>query len=103
MPYTRYAPHQTVTTPFDALHNAVLLAEFRVARASEQARRSHFFGDRFENLYLPETVMPALSPVLQFARQAAQSHLGLAALPRLGFWFNEMAPGQRTLPHTHDD
>ncbi|MGF1548664.1 MAG: hypothetical protein ACFCUG_15210 [Thiotrichales bacterium] len=103
MKYASPAPHQALVSPFDQSHNARLWAEFQAARTTAQARHSHYFGGRFENLYLPEALVPALAPVLRYARAAAQSHLGLTAPPRLGFWFNAMAPGESTLAHTHDD
>lgn len=67
-------------------------------------RRSHFFGGRFENLYLDHERIPALGQVLAQATSYAASLLGLPeqALKR-GFWFNDMGPGQSTTKHDHDE
>lgn len=67
-------------------------------------RRSHPFGGRYENVYIGVDRIPALGPVLEQARRLAAA---VCALPMeqlaVGYWFNAMGPGQRTLPHTHDD
>jgi len=66
--------------------------------------RSHFFAGRYENIYVPEARMPALHPVLAAARKGAADYLQQPALVlSVGFWFNEMEPGQVTLPHRHDE
>jgi len=67
-------------------------------------RRSHWFGGRFENVYIDPAKVPEVRELLAFALACAQEILGRpdAAL-RSGFWFNEMRPGQATLSHTHDD
>jgi hypothetical protein len=42
--------------------------------------------------------------VLTAARQGANDFLrGARRDLAVGFWFNEMGPGHRTLPHRHDD
>lgn len=84
--------------------NAAIVAQYRALADSAELKRSHFFGGRYENIYLPEHSLPALRPVLAAARQGA-SRL-LRGEPRdlaVGFWFNEMGPGHRTLPHRHDE
>ena len=40
--------------------------------------------------------------MLTAAQRTAETITGVAPLS-VGFWFNEMPPGYRTLPHTHDD
>jgi hypothetical protein len=69
-----------------------------------ETERSHYFGDRYENVYVSAERIPELAQVLAAARRLAGEALGLAP-DRLGvgFWFNAMGPGQCTLPHTHDD
>ncbi len=95
--------HHIVPSPFGPGHNAALLLAYLAVRDTALARRSHYFGGRFENVYLPREAIAALGPVLDFAAEQARLLCGLATRPEVGFWFNEMAPGQRTLAHTHDD
>jgi hypothetical protein len=67
-------------------------------------RRSHPFGGRYENVYIGADRIPALGPLLEQARRLASEACGVPAEQlAVGFWFNAMAPGQRTLRHTHDD
>ncbi len=70
----------------------------------DQARRTHLFGGRYENLYLPLDRVPALTPVLDAIVTAAAGILDVEpAHVRYGFWFNRMAPGDTTTRHNHDD
>jgi hypothetical protein len=90
--------------PGAAAANAAILEQYQALTDSAEIRRSHYFEGRYENIYLPEQSLPALQPLLAAARQAACRFLrrqqpGLA----VGFWFNEMGPGHRTLPHSHDE
>ena len=84
--------------------NRDILSQYHSSRDCPELERSHYFEGRYENIYLPEWRVPALQPVFATARQAAarflrREHDDLA----VGFWFNEMGPGHRTLPHRHDD
>jgi hypothetical protein len=65
-------------------------------------RRSHSFHGRFENTYVPAELIPPLAPLLDWVLQQARALLGRDDL-RYGFWFNEMAPGQRTSLHSHEE
>ncbi len=84
--------------------NTAILEQYRALADAPELKRSHYFEGRYENIYLPEHSLPALQPVLAAARQAAGRFLRCAQ-PDLavGFWFNEMGPGHRTLPHSHDE
>jgi hypothetical protein len=98
--------------PFAAVHFAELPAATTVNRALAQAfdrekgapdlEHSHHFGGRFENLYIPAARLPEIAPVIEFVVAAAGRLLGRPAL-RYGFWFNAMAPGQRTTLHSHEE
>jgi hypothetical protein len=90
--------------PEAAEGNAAILEQSRALTDSAEIRRSHYFEGRYENIYLPEPSLPALQPVLAAARQAACRFLRRQQ-PDLavGFWFNEMGPGHRTLAHSHDE
>lgn len=67
-------------------------------------RKSHYFGGRYENIYLAREHIPGLEHILDTALNTAAQLL--ACTPQalqLGFWFNLMQRGDVTLPHTHDD
>lgn len=84
--------------------NQAILAAFASLRDDPALERSHFFAGRYENIYVPEVRMPALRPVLAAARRGAADYLRQPDLVlSVGFWFNEMGPGQVTLPHRHDE
>lgn len=90
--------------PDAAAVNARILAGFGELRDAPELERSHYFAGRYENIYVPEARLPALRPVLDAARRAAADYLGQPDLPlNVGFWLNEMGPGQVTLPHRHDE
>jgi len=84
--------------------NRTIEAAFDLLADTDFDRRSHFFGGRFENLYLERDRMPALLPLLDQALACAASILERPAGGlRCGFWFNRMEPGQSTSEHTHDE
>ncbi len=85
--------------------NADLWSGFQAHLADEDNTRTHLFEGRYENLYIDAGKIPAVTRVLEAAEAAARDILGLPAdqALRSGFWFNWMEPGQRTLPHSHDD
>ncbi len=87
---------------FSAL-NSVLIQQYLKVRDDPQTRKTHYFEGRFENIYVDRQQIPALNTVLDQAAREVQKILGTDRLPRVGFWFNEMMPGHRTLLHTHDD
>lgn len=84
--------------------NRQIMDGYGSLREQDMLRRSHFFGGRFENLYLDHERIPALGQVLAQATIFAANLLGLPeqALKR-GFWFNDMWPGQSTSKHDHDE
>jgi hypothetical protein len=89
--------------PDCAVLNAAIHAQF-LACPDDAWRRSHYFGGRFENIYISTETIPALRPILVQAREFAAGITGIGAAGlRPGFWFNAMRPGDVTLPHTHDD
>jgi len=84
--------------------NQAIVTAYQGLRDDPELQRSHYFAGRYENIYIPAARMPALRPVLAAARCAAADYLqqpqdGLS----VGYWFNEMAPGQVTQPHCHDE
>jgi hypothetical protein len=67
-------------------------------------RKSHFFGDRYENIYINNDKIPALSQILIAARTFAADILDCSANSlKAGLWFNVMNPGDETTMHRHDD
>ena len=86
----------------DAAFNQRLFDAFLAQRDGEEVRKTHLFEGRYENIYLERDCCSELSHVLTEAQRAAESITGVTGLS-VGFWFNEMPPGHRTLPHTHDD
>ncbi|MFQ5642121.1 MAG: 2OG-Fe(II) oxygenase [Thiogranum sp.] len=95
---------QLVELPDAASVNAGIWEQFQALRDDPALQRSHYFAGRYENIYIPETRLAALAPVLRAARQGAEHYLGkpVAGLST-GFWLNEMGPGHVTLPHHHDE
>ena len=84
--------------------NPAIRRSFDRHAGGPEIRRTHFFGGRFENVYLNLEQVPEMAGVMAQARELAAEILeldpaGLAA----GLWFNAMEPGQATLPHSHDD
>ena len=84
--------------------NGEILDSFASFREEDFNRRTHFFGGRFENLYLDRERIPALAPVLVHAEACARQILGRGTEPlRSGFWLNAQGPAQSTSEHTHDE
>ncbi|MBI5460878.1 MAG: 2OG-Fe(II) oxygenase [Gammaproteobacteria bacterium] len=84
--------------------NAGLYARFMELTGTDRVRQTHYFAGRFENSYIGETDIPDIASILDRVKQQAGRHLGLAVEAlKAGFWFNAMGPGQRTLPHHHDE
>jgi hypothetical protein len=82
--------------------NRALLTGYLAHRDHPQTCRSHYFAGRFENVYIPESLIPALSRLLGVVRPVVSEAIGIAAAMRQGVWFNAMSPGQRTTLHSHD-
>lgn len=97
-------PVRILDLPDAAAVNRVLLPAYRDQVAAGVERRSHLFEGRYENIYIGRERLPAIEPVLRAAcAMTARLHGGVPGDYRAGFWFNDMPPGSRTLPHTHDD
>lgn len=84
--------------------NRQILNDYHALVEQDMQRRSHFFGGRFENLYIDQQRIPALGQVLAQATIFAASLLNRSELAlKRGFWFNDMGPGQSTTRHDHDE
>jgi len=92
------------TLPDAALINHAILKAFAGLHEADFTRRTHFFGGRYENLYLGRTRIPELVQVLAHAESCAREILGVGNRRlRSGFWLNAQGPGQSTTEHTHDE
>jgi len=84
------------------IDNKKITLDFLKYSDSPNIRKSHLFGGRYENIYLNEEQIPALSLLINEATQLAQNILKAKGL-RAGYWFNYMPPESTTTLHTHDD
>jgi len=84
--------------------NRRIVDAFAGLRGEDFTRRTHFFGGRFENLYLRRDRIPELGLVLDHAEACAREILDRRSEPlRCGFWLNAQGPGQSTSEHTHEE
>lgn len=82
--------------------NQRILEAYRQLREQDFLRRTHFFGGRYENLYLDRARIPEIGQVLVHAEALAAEILQRPGQSlRCGFWLNDMGPGQLTTEHTH--
>lgn len=86
------------------VHNSEIIRTLFTLLDHPSTHKSHFFEQRYENIYIDSERIPAVATVLSRALQIGAQLLqcGAAGL-RVGFWFNIMSEGNVTLPHTHDD
>jgi len=84
--------------------NGQILTAFMTLTDKDFSRRTHFFGGRFENLYLDRDRVPGLEIVLERAEDCARQILDWGSRPvRCGFWLNAQGPGQSTSEHVHEE
>ena len=70
----------------------------------ESIKRTHFFGGRYENIYIDSSSIPEIRQVLDTAINHAAEILGMPATHlKAGLWFNAMGKGEATTAHRHDD
>jgi hypothetical protein len=92
------------TLPDAAQINDRILTAFTGLTGEDFSRRTHFFGGRFENLYLDRDRIPELQTILDHAESCACEILGWGTRRlRSGFWLNAQGPGQSTSEHTHEE
>jgi len=85
-----------------ANNNQAIIQKFLELQDSSGVRKTHLFDGRYENIYLDESHIPELVPLIEEAINHAESILQVQNL-RAGYWFNYMPPGSTTTVHTHDD
>lgn len=91
----RHSVHYQATPDF--------FEHYQRLRDQPTVRKSHLIEGRYENIYLNAESFPALAAIVQEATALAADVLGVDETLAAGHWFNEMQPGHRTLPHTHDE
>lgn len=89
--------------PDSAGINRQIMEGYLPLREEDLLRRSHFFGGRYENLYIERKRIPAIARVLEQAERYACAILRPEQPIRSGFWINDMGPGQTTSEHDHDE
>lgn len=84
--------------------NPALVKAFIERQHDPDNRQTHFYAGRYENTYMDAAKLPGVERILAFAKTCAAEILNKREDElKLGFWLNAMQPGQRTLPHRHDD
>jgi hypothetical protein len=92
------------TLPDAQTVNRRILDAFRGLEKEDFSRRTHFFGGRYENLYLDRSRIPELALILGHVEACGRKILAYGTRPlRVGFWFNAQGPGQSTTEHTHEE
>ena len=107
MNYQRLPFQPAVDDPADsaavvARINRQITEAFNASRHDPEVKKTHFFGGRYENVYVGTDRVPQLQLVLDQALDYARQITGVNEL-RAGFWFNAMPPGSDTTLHRHDD
>ena len=64
---------------------------------------THFFGGRFENIYIKGEHIPGLNELMHEALNLAAGILDTDSELQISFWFNEMQQGHSTTKHTHEE
>jgi len=84
--------------------NSKVIADYLDHLNTGDVRKTHLFSGRYENIYIDREEIPALAALISFWIASAAEVLNKQANDlRCGFWFNDMGPGDLTLPHSHDD
>ena len=84
--------------------NQQIMEAYVNLREQDFNRRTHFFGGRYENLYLERDRISAIAQTLNQAENFAVKLLNHRAENlRSGFWINDMGPTESTSEHNHDD
>ena len=84
--------------------NASVILDYLCKLESNEVRKTHLFGGRYENIYIDRKEIPGLSALIPFWIASAAQVLNKQPEDlQCGFWFNDMRPGDVTEPHSHDD
>ena len=84
--------------------NSRLLTDFYKHLDDEDNKCTHFFENRYENIYISSEKIPQKSLILDAAIETAGTILDMdISKLQAGLWFNAMQPGNSTTAHRHDD
>lgn len=83
--------------------NQVIIEQYQQLLANGKARKTHFFEGRYENTYIDRVLLTHTQDLFSEILTIAQQITGANRKLRMGFWFNEMQPGFRTVAHTHEE
>jgi len=95
--------YDRVLSSFTDTQNKTLEAEYTSLKDSYVVTKTHYIGQRFENIYIDKYKFTNLPKLLEEAITHASEILNTKQKIKVGFWFNEMRPGHRTSAHTHDE
>ena len=95
--------HTQMMNNFEQL-NQQLITGLNTFIDADSTRKSHHFFGRYENIYISQKQIPALTDVLKTSIQYAAKILNCHKNElKAGLWFNVMNPGDKTTRHRHDD
>ncbi len=84
--------------------NRGIVESFNAHQDSPLIKKTHYFGDRYENIYIEREEIPEIDQIIEQAILYVSELLDVAVEKlQCGFWFNSMQKGDVTTPHTHDD
>lgn len=84
--------------------NQKLIEGFLQYRDKPDIKQTHFFHQRYENIYLDEQHIAAIADIKKAAINSAASLLNKEANTlKAGLWFNAMEKNHITTAHRHDD
>mgnify|MGYP002631099143 CR=1 FL=1 len=75
-----------------------------LSQEDSSLRKTHYFHDRYENIYIESDQHELLEFLMSESRQHCAQMLKVETDKlRIGYWFNLMQPGHVTTLHRHDD
>jgi hypothetical protein len=103
-PLIKNSPIHIGFMPDSVSINLEIMDAYLKVREQDFLRRSHFFGGRYENLYIERDRISAINRVLEQAEEYAHQLISITDCKmRSGFWINDMGPNTVTTEHDHDD
>lgn len=84
--------------------NEKIATKYKQLNDEDFKEKTHFFNDRYENIYLEVNKIRGLEVIVNSALENAASILNIKKEKLgFGFWLNAMGAGDVTTAHTHDD
>ncbi len=81
--------------------NEEIIRQFSACYGAGQFDGSHWFGGHYENIYIEESCIPAVTVVLEHAVKYVHDLFGVDTKIGRNFWFNLAKTGQATGEHDH--